>query len=383
MPDYGSGGNITVVMEGPFAGGGGASANMTKFDAPVENWKGAASPYSQVVNIPNISVNSKIDIHLSGEQIEQLSNQRITFVVQNVGGVATLIAIGDKPSANCTFLAVLADVVNITGEQIAICGNTVSTQAPRTNYAQSDSTKSDYLNGKDVLDKKIQDAQDTANEALSKANDAQPALNFVPVQQGFSAAGGNKISLAWQEAGNGRYGIAVKVDNSVIGTIIVDNTAFGGTLPIGNGGTGATTRTNALKNLNGGLGTPEHISLSFNNLQNTGLVTASATTQAVLEKMPANSSVAFNHYVSHEVRLSDVPFDYAHIILHKGSNNDFMYATALDISVGVMYEYRYHRSSNTYRNGWKRILTNQLTTDDYGTAFPSNAVTGQVYYLKG
>ena len=229
----------------------------------------------------------------------------------------------------------------------------------------------------------VDSVKDTANSALAKANAAQPALNFVPVQQGFTATGGNKISLAWKEANNGRYGIAVMVDNSAIGTIIVDNAAYGGTLPIGNGGTDATTRGNALKNLNADPGNPEHMDLSFADLQSTGLVAESATTQYVLERMPANSSVKFTHLYTHAVRLTDVPFNYAHITLTKGLNNDFIYADALDIAVGVRYEYRNHRTSNTYMNGWKRILTNQLTTDDYGTAFPSNAKTGQIFFLKG
>lgn len=278
-----------------------------------------------------------------------------------------------------------------------INGPTVGTPMPRTNYGQTDPAKADYLKGKDVLDKKIQDAQtaadnaqtaadnaqDTANNALKRANAAQPALNFVPVQQGFTANGGNKISLAWKEAGNGRYGIAVKVDNIELGTIIMDNTAFGGTLPIGNGGTGATTRRNALKNLNGDPGSPSHMALCFEDLQSTGLVAESAATHTVIEKMSPNSSVAFNNMPSHAIRLSDAPVIYAHVILHKGSNNDIAYATAHDIATGVMYEYRYSRNSNTQRNGWNRSLSNRLTTADYGTAFPSDAKTGQIYFLKG
>lgn len=278
-----------------------------------------------------------------------------------------------------------------------INGPTVGTPMPRTNYEQTDPSKADYLKGKDVLDKNIQDAkdaagnaqtaadnaQDTADSALAKANKAQPALNFVPVQQGFTATGGNKISLAWQEAGNGRYGIAVKVDNSVVGTIIVDNTTFGGTLPIGNGGTGATTRTNALKNLNASAGTPTYSHLCYDSLPSTGLVTAPATTEEVLKKMPANSVVTYTHNTGQAAYLSDAPFNYGIVTLKKGVNDDFLEAEAMDIATGCRYEYRYHRSSNPHRNGWKRILTIQMATYDYGAVFPTNPVISQIYFYKG
>ena len=39
-----------------------------------------------------------------------------------------------------------------------IRGNTVGTTMPRTNYEQTDSTKADYLKGKDALDRKIEKA---------------------------------------------------------------------------------------------------------------------------------------------------------------------------------------------------------------------------------
>ena len=129
MPDYGSGGDFTVIMEGPFAGGGGgSSANMTSISALVANWKGATSPYSQVVEVGKINVNTKVDIQLSAEQIEQLSEKRIAFTAENSGGVVTLYAVGDKPPVDCVFQATLTDVVNVGGDGSgAIRGNTVST----------------------------------------------------------------------------------------------------------------------------------------------------------------------------------------------------------------------------------------------------------------
>ena len=58
-----------------------------------------------------------------------------------------------------------------------ISGNTVGTPTLRTNYNQTNPAKADYLNGKDVLDKNIQDAKDAgvkaAGEAKTAAENAQ------------------------------------------------------------------------------------------------------------------------------------------------------------------------------------------------------------------
>ena len=58
-----------------------------------------------------------------------------------------------------------------------IKGNTVGTPTPRTNYEQTDPAKADYLKGKTILDKKIDDAQTTANNAQTAAGNAQTAAN--------------------------------------------------------------------------------------------------------------------------------------------------------------------------------------------------------------
>ena len=58
--DYGGGGNFTVTMEGPF-GSAGSGVKVVSFTAPAEGWKGAVSPYTQVVEVPGISVSSSFN----------------------------------------------------------------------------------------------------------------------------------------------------------------------------------------------------------------------------------------------------------------------------------------------------------------------------------
>lgn len=151
MTEYGNGGGYTVTMDGPFGGGGGGSSSekMISIHAPVSDWKGATSPYSQVVEVYGLNIGSKVDIQISTQLLEQLSQQRIWFTAENRGGVVTLFAVGDKPAIDCEFQATLSDVVNITGEDIeAIRGNTVSTVIPQGDFAQKDPNKSDFIKNK-------------------------------------------------------------------------------------------------------------------------------------------------------------------------------------------------------------------------------------------
>lgn len=116
MPDYGSGGDFTVTMDGPFGGiSSGGNQKMTTISAPAANWKGGESPYSQVVEVPGVSVNTRVDVDLSADQIQYfLDNDKdIVFTAENDGGVVTIIAVGNHPEVDLEFQAVLTEVVNI------------------------------------------------------------------------------------------------------------------------------------------------------------------------------------------------------------------------------------------------------------------------------
>jgi hypothetical protein len=116
MTEYGNGGSFTVMMDGPFAGGGGGSeAKLSVFTAPAANWKGAASPYSQVVELEDISINTRVDIYLSADQIQQLhdADKSISFTAENEDGVVTIFAVGSKPEFDLEFQVVLMEVIAV------------------------------------------------------------------------------------------------------------------------------------------------------------------------------------------------------------------------------------------------------------------------------
>lgn len=171
MTEYGSGGSFSVNMDGPFGGSGGGSGGTTTeklitIHTAASKWKGGTSPFTQVVEVDGININIKVNLQLSAQQLEALSDQTITFVAENDGGVVTVYAIGDKPDTDCEFQATLSEVVNVTGDDIRVIqGNTVSTTMPRADYNQDDETKSDYILNK---------PDDKIDEALTKARAALP-----------------------------------------------------------------------------------------------------------------------------------------------------------------------------------------------------------------
>ena len=107
---YGAGGGLTVSLAGPF-GNGGISVKLTEVTLRASEWKGATSPYSQVVAVEGVSVNSMVNLQPSVEQLEIFHDKDIAFSTENDGGVVTVYAIGDKPANDYTIQATIMEVV--------------------------------------------------------------------------------------------------------------------------------------------------------------------------------------------------------------------------------------------------------------------------------
>lgn len=163
--EFGEGGGLHVTMDGPFGStGSGGLTKMVSINAPVANWKGGESPFSQVVAVDGISVHSKIDIQL--DDLKIFDNQIIAFQAVNESGIATLFAYGSKPSADCVFQATIIDV----DREGVIYGDIVTNTSKQANYDQDDPGKADYIKNKPTT--AIKKAQDTANAAKITAEAA-------------------------------------------------------------------------------------------------------------------------------------------------------------------------------------------------------------------
>lgn len=162
--DYGDGGSFTVTMDGPFASGGsGGALKMVSISAPVKDWKGGESPYSQVVSADGVTVSSKVDVQLNADQFHLFNNQVIAFQAVNNNGIVTLYAYGTKPTVDIALQATISEVL---GEG-AIQGNIVTATQTQADYGQTDPTKADFIKNKP--DAAITKAQKTADAALARS----------------------------------------------------------------------------------------------------------------------------------------------------------------------------------------------------------------------
>ena len=221
----------------------------------------------------------------------------------------------------------------------------------------------DPTDGSHATNKKYVDSvKETANTALAKANAAQPALNFVPVQQGFAdGTGGSKIRLGWKQASNGYWTIGVEVANLYIGDVVVDSSEFGSTTPVWRGGTGAQDATTARANLG-------------------------VARSVAIDVTDCNTAVEFGHYrvMSNTLNAPVSP-----------NNGHVLFVVPWDKNTGQQLYFDVYHANMFIRNfgsggvfgAWREVYTASnpmiLNENHYGTAFPSNAVTGQLFFLKG
>ena len=165
--EYGSGGNLSVTMDGPFVGSGGASgAKLVTISAPAANWKGGESPFSQVVTVYGVTVASKVDVQLSVDQVKQFSDRIFAFQAVNTNGIITLYAYGSMPDTDCLIQATISEVL---GEGM-IMGNVFTVTNSQADYGQTDSSKADFIKNKP--DAAIARAQSTADSGKEIAEGA-------------------------------------------------------------------------------------------------------------------------------------------------------------------------------------------------------------------
>jgi len=77
---------------------------------PASGWTGSANPYSQVATVNGVTVNSKLDLQPTAQQIVQLQNEDIALMAENNGGTVTFYALGGKPKVDYTMQVLLTEV---------------------------------------------------------------------------------------------------------------------------------------------------------------------------------------------------------------------------------------------------------------------------------
>ena len=108
--NYGTGGELTVTLEGPF-GSAGSAVLLRQVSLPAADWKGAVSPFFQSVELADLSIRSKVDLLPSFQQLEMFRQMELALTTQNDSGVLTVYAIGQCPREDLTLQAAITEVV--------------------------------------------------------------------------------------------------------------------------------------------------------------------------------------------------------------------------------------------------------------------------------
>jgi hypothetical protein len=111
MLNYGESNGLTVRMEGPF-GSVGSSGKITTVTLPAANWKNAASPFFQTVEIAGISESSLVQIQPNKELVAKFCVDGTALHIENDSGVTTAYAIGTKPDMDLVLQVTLTEVVS-------------------------------------------------------------------------------------------------------------------------------------------------------------------------------------------------------------------------------------------------------------------------------
>lgn len=74
-------------------------------------WEGSESPYAQVIDIPGVTENTRVDLQPTVEQLTTFRQKEVAFTTANIGGEITVYAIGDKPQNDYVIQASLTEVI--------------------------------------------------------------------------------------------------------------------------------------------------------------------------------------------------------------------------------------------------------------------------------
>ena len=73
-------------------------------------WVGSENLYHQVVEIEGVTENSQVDLTPDVQQLAIFYEKDLTFVTENIGGVVTIYAIGQKPANDYTIQVTITEV---------------------------------------------------------------------------------------------------------------------------------------------------------------------------------------------------------------------------------------------------------------------------------
>ena len=117
-----------------------------------EETKNGKIRYYQDVTVTNatITLNSKVDLQPTPEQLYTFHQKDLAFVAENEGGKIRVYCVGLVPQNGYIIPATVTEVV--AEDESTIVGNTTATPNPQPDWAQTDVTKADYIKNKPDID---------------------------------------------------------------------------------------------------------------------------------------------------------------------------------------------------------------------------------------
>lgn len=85
----------------------------TTISLPAASWTGSSQPYSQVVTINGVTVNSKVDLQPTAVQIVELQNADIMLMTENDAGTITVYALGKKPTSDYAMQVLITETLPV------------------------------------------------------------------------------------------------------------------------------------------------------------------------------------------------------------------------------------------------------------------------------
>ena len=115
------------------------------------NWtKDTDDKYSQVINLPDITKHSRLDLQPNADMIAEFKQLGLGFTTENNGGIITVCSVGNMPLKTYTMQATIVEA-ECTTEDIPVVGIPVGAPAVQADWNQSDATKADYIKNKPNL----------------------------------------------------------------------------------------------------------------------------------------------------------------------------------------------------------------------------------------
>ena len=82
-------------------------------DLLAKNWVGDSEKYSQVVSIKGVTAKTEVELKISAEQVTAFNQKNVAFLAENIGGVVTVYAFGQKPMNDYTLQVKLTEVEEV------------------------------------------------------------------------------------------------------------------------------------------------------------------------------------------------------------------------------------------------------------------------------